>query len=234
MELWELIGFAVAILAMGASCATFFGGGSNTSAVPQAKAPEATAVSKNLSADPATQDRACFGAGCYWGTEKYLRHDFAKRNKNGSIRSGSVGFMGPSSAPANPSYDAVCSGRTGHVEVYDFTFSGGAAYYESLVRFLFQFHDPTTLDRQGNDAGTQYASVIYCYDQQQFDIATRVKAELQTLLDGRKLNCYSGRTVTTDIRMSTTFYAAHKEHQDYLMANPRGYCNHRVRFEQWP
>lgn len=205
----------------------FFGERAKPSAIIE-KIPEAR-VSKSCDvADLQTiANRAGFGAGCYWGTEKYFRHDFAKRNKTGSVQSGAVGFMGPNSAPANPSYEAVCSGRTGHVEVYDFTFTGEAAYYEALVRFFFQFHDPTTQD-------SQYASVIYCYDQQQFDIATRVKAELQTILDQRKLNCFDGRTVTTDIRMSTMFYPAHKEHQDYLMANPRGYCNHRVRFEQWP
>ncbi len=178
--------------------------------------------------------RACFGAGCYWGTEKYFRHDFAKRNKSGSILDCAVGFMGPASAPKNPSYEDVCSGRTGHVEVFEFSFTGGAEYYEALVQFFFQFHDPTTQDRQGNDRGTQYASVIYCYDQTQFDIATKKKNELQAILHKHKLACFNGPTVSTDIRMSTTFYPAHKEHQDYLMNNPRGYCNHRVRFTEWP
>ena len=179
-------------------------------------------------------NRACFGAGCYWGTEKYFRHDFAKKNKNGSIGDCAVGFMGPTDAPSNPSYEEVCSGRTGHVEVFEFSFTGGASYYEDLVRFFFQFHDPTTYNRQGNDTGTQYASVIYCYDQKQFDIATKVKGELQTILNARKLKCFDAYKVATDIRMSSTFYPAHKEHQDYLMANPRGYCNHKIRFSEWP
>lgn len=183
----------------------------------------------------ATQ-RAGFGAGCYWGTEKYFRYNFQKKYpKLGKITQGAVGFMGPESAPANPTYREVCSGETGHVEVYDFEFQGGAEYYERLVKFFFQFHDPTTANRQGNDRGTQYASVIYCYNDEQFEIATRVKKELQHLLKTNKLGkVYQGTTVTTAILKSTTFYSAHEEHQDYLTINPNGYCNHRMRFSEWP
>jgi peptide-methionine (S)-S-oxide reductase len=191
-------------------------------------------VEVNKTTGTKISNRACFGAGCYWGTEKYFRHDFAKKNKNGSISDCAVGFMGPASAPANPSYQDVCSGRTGHVEVFEFSFTGGAEYYEALVRFFFQFHDPTTQDRQGNDKGTQYASAIFCYDQTQFEIATRVKNELQAILHKHKLNCFNGPTVSTDIRMKSTFYPAHQEHQDYLAKNPNGYCNHRIRFTEWP
>lgn len=75
--------------------------------------------------------------------------------------------MGPTTSVANPSYRAVCSGTTGHVEVYDCVFDGNEETYEKLVRHFFMFHDPTTLNKQGNDAGTQYASVLYCYDQKQ-------------------------------------------------------------------
>lgn len=186
---------------------------------------------------PLTQvatSRACFGAGCYWGTEKYFYHDFGKKNNTGTITDGAVGFMGPDEAPKDPTYAEVKGGYTKHVEVFDFAYSGGSAYYEALVRFFFQFHDPTTLKRQGNDVGTQYASVIYCYSQEQTDIATRVKAELQQLLDQGKITCFENKVVTTDIRKSTVFYPAHKEHQDYLTVNPDGYCNHRIRFPEWP
>jgi len=90
--------------------------------------------------------RATFGAGCYWGTEKYFRHDFGKKNTAlGEILDGNVGFMGPADAPENPNYKEVCSGYTGHVEVYEFGYSGGPVFFEALVRFFFQFHDPTTL-----------------------------------------------------------------------------------------
>ena len=185
---------------------------------------------------PADADakRACFGAGCYWGTEKFFYHDFGKKNQTGAITDGQVGFMGPNEAIKDPTYAEVKAGFTSHVEVFEFEFSGGRAYYEALVRFFFQFHDPTTLKRQGNDVGTQYASVIFCYDQAQFDIATKVKEELQQLITAGKIICFEGKTVTTDIRRATTFYPAHKEHQDYLTVNPSGYCNHRIRFPAWP
>ena len=95
---------------------------------------------------------AGFGAGCYWGTEKYFKKDFKKYFPNkGEITWGKVGFMGPTTAKANPSYREVCSGSTGHVEVYNLKFTGGNEAYEALTRFFFQFHDPTTLNSQGND-----------------------------------------------------------------------------------
>jgi len=191
-------------------------------------------IKKPSSKGSEISQRACFGAGCYWGTEKYFRYDFVKKYKNVSVTDTAVGFMGPAGAAANPSYRDVCSGRTGHVEVFEFNFTGGSETYEQLVRYFFQFHDPTTLNKQGNDKGTQYASVIYCYDQAQFDIATRVKSDLQRLLDARKLTCFSSATVSTDIRLSTKFYPAMDEHQDYLHENPNGYCNHRIRFNSWP
>jgi peptide-methionine (S)-S-oxide reductase len=185
--------------------------------------------------DKKSTEKACFGAGCYWGTEKFFRHDFSKKYLDmGIIQEGEVGFMGPANAPPNPNYRDVCTGTTGHVEVYDLKYSGGDAYYEEMVRFFFQFHDPTTLNRQGNDRGTQYASVIYCYTDKQFEIATRVKKELQELLDLKKIKGYKEKEVMTDIRQSTMFFPAHAEHQDFLMNNPNGYCNHRMRFNVWP
>ena len=167
--------------------------------------------------------RCCFGAGCYWGTEKYFKYDFAKKTHvRGSIENGAVGFMGPKSAKKNPTYEEVCTGKSGHVEVYDFEFTGGVVYYEAVVRFFFQFHDPTTLDKQGNDGGTQYASVIYCYDERQVKIATAVKNELQALIDTNQLCCFKNSTVVTDIRLvEADFFPALEPHQDYLEKNPR-------------
>lgn len=142
--------------------------------------------------------------------------------------------MGPLTAKPNPSYREVCSGNSGHVEVYDFEFKGNEDTYKKFVQYFFQFHDPTTLNAQGNDRGTQYASVIYCYDEKQFEIATQVKNELQELIAKNKISQYSQKTVSTDIRYATIFYPAHEEHQEYLMKNPGGYCNHRIRFKEWP
>jgi peptide-methionine (S)-S-oxide reductase len=124
-------------------------------------------------------------------------------------------------------------GRTGHVEVYAFTYSGGDAMYEEIVKFFFQFHDPTTPNQQGNDRGTQYASVIYCYDRKQREIANRVIERLQNMLDESKISCYSGKKVTTAVLDSTEFFEARDDHQEYLSKNPRGYCNHKIRFKEW-
>ena len=176
---------------------------------------------------------ACFGAGCYWGTEHYIMNKFGKSNGS-CILSGMVGFMGPEGSKVNPSYKEVCSGSTGHVEVYECEFSGGDETYRKLVKFFFSFHDPTTANCQGNDRGTQYASVIYCSDDKQFQIASEVKRELQDLIGRKLVKCYKKKIVQTDIRMRTVFYPAHAEHQEYLLNNPTGYCNHKIRFSFWP
>ena len=166
------------------------------------------------------------GAGCYWGTEKYIKKDFQKIHPN-SIKSASVGFMSPDpNAMKNPSYRQVCSGSTGHVEVLNIELSQESTneqVMEDLIRFFFQFHDPTTANRQGNDAGTQYASAIFTNDDAQERIANKVKAELQALLDAGKVNAYYGKTVETYITGANTFYEAHEEHQEYLMKHPNGY-----------
>ena len=86
---------------------------------------------------------------------------------------------------------------------------------------------------QGNDRGTQYASVIYCYDEIQKEIALKVKARLQKYLDGTLFSPFSGKTVTTDVRDATTFYKAQEDHQEYLDKNPWGYCNHAYRKIDW-
>mmetsp|Transcript_4737 Transcript_4737/g.6505 ORF Transcript_4737/g.6505 Transcript_4737/m.6505 type:complete len:276 (+) Transcript_4737:59-886(+) len=200
----------------------------------------ASVVTQSLSKShdtTATKDKtefACFGAGCYWGTEKFFKHDFtAKNTVPGCIIRGEVGFMGPKTAKENPTYNDVCMGSTGHVEVYNMEYTGGSEFYEALVRYFFQFHDPTVLNKQGNDRGTQYASVIYCYSDDQKEIAFKVKQELQERVDTGKLSCYLQKRVTTDVRNSTIFYPAHEEHQNYLINNPNGYCNHRMRFTEW-
>jgi len=179
-------------------------------------------------------NKACFGAGCYWGTEKYFVKNFVKQNP-GTTVTGAVGFMGPPGSKKNPGYREVCSGTTGHVEVYDMEFSPPTIEtFEKLCRFFFQFHDPTTLNRQGNDTGTQYASVIYCYSDEQVEVAKKVSDELQGYITSGKLSVFQKKQVSTDVRRATIFYPAHKEHQEYLEKNPGGYCNHRMRFSEWP
>jgi peptide-methionine (S)-S-oxide reductase len=174
------------------------------------------------------------GAGCYWGTEKYVVKDFQNRFPN-TIKSAAVGFMSPhADAPKDPSYRAVCSGTTGHVEVlYVELNEPSEEVFTELIRFFFMFHDPTTKNRQGNDAGTQYASWIFCGDDKQLEIAEGVKAELQQAVAKGKVKAYTATTVSTDVGPAREFYAAHEEHQAYLEKNPLGYCNHRYRFKSW-
>jgi peptide-methionine (S)-S-oxide reductase len=175
------------------------------------------------------------GAGCYWGTEKFIVNDFQQRFP-GSIQDAKVGFMSPDrDAKKNPDYREVCSGTTSHVEVLNIVLHNPTPeLFEELIKFFFMFHDPTTKNRQGNDTGTQYASAIFCSTAQQKAIATRVQGELQQAIDSGAVTSYIDKTVETGIVDHSDFYEAHAEHQEYLSRNPNGVCNHRFRFKEWP
>lgn len=159
--------------------------------------------------------------------------DFQKQFK-GAIKDAKVGFMSPDKdAMEHPSYKEVCSGTTGHVEVLWVELVDPETTFEPLIRFFFQFHDPTTLNAQGNDVGTQYASAIFCDDEDQKKIAQKVKDELQELVNEGRVK-FRKTTVETHIFDINPFYPAHEEHQEYLSKNPMGYCNHAIRFNEWP
>ena len=192
-------------------------------------APPADAASSGIS------NKLALGAGCYWGTEKYVKKDFQKRFP-GSIKKATVGFMSPLDEPpmANPSYKQVCSGQSSHVEVLYIELNDPAKHFEELIRFFFQFHDPTTKNRQGNDAGSQYASWIFYGDEEQKAIAEKVRDELQELVDAKAVTSYLQSKVTTQITSLREFTKAQAAHQEYLANNPNGYCNHRIRFKEWP
>ena len=194
-----------------------------------------TTASSTAAADTcAIESTVALGAGCYWGTEKFVKKDFQQRFPD-SIKSAKVGFMSPDpDAVQNPSYRAVCSGSTGHVEVLNVELNDPEKHYEELIKFFFMFHDPTTKDRQGNDVGTQYASAIFTNGDEQARIAEKVKAELQGLVDAKKVTRYANSQVETKLFAANPFYEAHAEHQEYLMKNPGGYCNHFYRFKEWP
>jgi peptide-methionine (S)-S-oxide reductase len=168
---------------------------------------------------------------------RYIVKDFQKKFP-GTIANAKVGFMSPDpNAMKNPSYRQVCSGSTSHVEVLKIELAPEKAtpeLFEHLMQFFFMFHDPTTLNAQGNDTGTQYASVIFCSDEQQKQIAAKVMAELQQAVTDKKVTSYVKTKIETGIVDYTDFYEAHEEHQEYLMKNPNGYCNHRFRFKEWP
>jgi peptide-methionine (S)-S-oxide reductase len=118
----------------------------------------------------------------------------------------------------NPDYHTVCTGRSGHVEVVRVTFDPAVASYRDIVEVFFAIHDPTTLDRQGNDSGPQYRSVIFYHDDGQRNMAEQLIADL----NGEET---FGRPIVTELRPATTFYIAEDYHQEYFRNNPQQpYC----------
>ena len=174
---------------------------------------------------------ATFGAGCFWGTEKYYARDFESENP-GSILGTSVGYMNenPNARP-NPSYEEVCDGMTGYVEVVHVLFDSDKADFRKLCKFLFQFHDPTTLNRQGNDTGSQYKSAIFYHSEEQKKVAEEVIESLQKFMNQGKIDKFETSTVRTAVSKATKFYAGEDYHQRYLESQPWGYCNHKIRFK---
>lgn len=154
-------------------------------------------------------DKAIFGAGCFWGVED------AFRAVNG-VKDVVVGYSG-GSVP-DPTYEVVCSGTTGHAEVVEVTYDPGEVSYEHLLEVFWSIHDPTTLNRQGPDIGTQYRSAIFCLDDEQKTMAEASK----------KSFAFSGRyplDVVTEITAATAFYPAEDYHQNYLAKRGLGSCH---------
>ncbi len=152
---------------------------------------------------------AVLGGGCFWCVE-------AAFNQLQGVQSVVSGYMG--GRVPNPSYEQVCSGRTGHVEVAEITFDPAVISYEELLEVFFTVHDPTTLNRQGNDVGEQYRSVIFYRDEEQHETAKKVLAELT------KERAFADPIVTT-VEPASTFYPAEQYHQNYLANNPyQPYC----------
>jgi len=163
---------------------------------------------------PATAtETAILAGGCFWGMAEILR-------KIPGIQDIRVGYTGGTTQ--SPSYEQVCSGRTGHAEAVEITFDPGILSFESLLDVFFRMHDPTTLNRQHNDVGTQYRSAIFVTSEAQRAVADQVKARF----DG------SGRfprPIVTEITSASAFYPAEEYHQNYLLKNPAGYNCHVLR-----
>jgi peptide-methionine (S)-S-oxide reductase len=143
-------------------------------------------------------EKATFGAGCFWGVE-------ARFGEVPGVMETAVGYEG--GQMVNPTYRDVCTDETGHAEVVELTFDPQKVSYEELVRLFFQLHDPTQLNRQGPDYGTQYRSVVFVHSPEQQATAERVKQEVQGLIRGK---------VVTLIEPAQTFYRAEDYHQKYL------------------
>ncbi|MFZ0813411.1 MAG: peptide-methionine (S)-S-oxide reductase MsrA [Bradyrhizobium sp.] len=160
---------------------------------------------------PAGLEQAVFGLGCFWGAERKFWE------LGDGVYVTAVGYAG--GRTKNPTYEEVCSGRTGHTEVVLVAFDPTKISYDSLLKTFWESHNPTQGMRQGNDVGTQYRSAIYTYGDAQREAAVASKASYQKALAAKGLG-----TVTTEVAPAGPFYFAEDYHQQYLAKNPAGYC----------
>jgi peptide-methionine (S)-S-oxide reductase len=160
---------------------------------------------------PAGLEQAVFGLGCFWGAER----KFWELGEG--IHVTAAGYAG--GYTKNPTYEEVCSGRTGHTEVVLVVFDPKKISYEKLLKTFWENHNPTQGMRQGNDVGTQYRSAIYTFGEAQRKAADASKAAYQKALAAKGLS-----TITTEIAPAGEFYFAEDYHQQYLAKNPAGYC----------
>ena len=155
---------------------------------------------------------AQFGMGCFWGAERMFW-------TLPGVVSTAVGYAG--GMTPNPTYQEVCSGRTGHAEVVRVVYDPSRISYDDLLKVFWEGHDPTQGMRQGNDIGTQYRSAIYVYDQAQKDAAEKSRWMYQEAL---KKGGHG--EIKTEISDAPEFFFAEDYHQQYLSKNPNGYCGH--------
>jgi peptide-methionine (S)-S-oxide reductase len=159
---------------------------------------------------PQGLEQAIFGLGCFWGAER-------KFWEAPGVWTTAVGYAGGSTL--NPTYEEVCSGRTGHTEVVLVVFDPQQTSYDALLKLFWESHDPTQGMRQGNDVGTQYRSAIYACSPQQKHAAEASRAAYQA-----RLAAAGHAAITTEIKDAPEFYFAEDYHQQYLAKNPFGYC----------
>ena len=155
-------------------------------------------------------ERIVVGMGCFWGAERLFW-------RSPGVYTTAVGYAG--GFTPNPTYEETCSGRTGHAEVVLALFDPSRTTYEELLRVFWEGHDPTQGMRQGNDVGTVYRSAIYWHDERQHAAAEASRDMFQ----GELTRAGYGR-ITTEIAEAGPFYYAEPYHQQYLEANPNGYC----------
>jgi len=152
---------------------------------------------------------ATVGGGCFWCTEAVFQEVKGVEKVVSGYSGGNV--------PGHPTYREICSGLTGHAEVIQITFDANTISYADILVIFMTTHDPTTLNRQGADRGTQYRSVIFYHDNEQKEVAEEVI---------KQLNPYYENAIVTELSPLDSFYKAEKEHQDYYINNQeQGYCN---------
>ncbi len=168
-----------------------------------------TLYAQNNSNSKHMAELATFGGGCFWCTEAVF-------TRLKGVESVMPGYSG--GTLKNPDYKAVCSGLTGHAEVIQITFNPEIISYKDLLKVFFSTHDPTTLNRQGADVGTQYRSVIFYHNQQQKEISEKIIADLN------REGVWT-QPIVTQLVPFEVFYPAEEYHQDYFEQNPNaGYC----------
>ncbi|THU83666.1 peptide methionine sulfoxide reductase [Dendrothele bispora CBS 962.96] len=171
----------------------------------------------SMSSTSTTTDVAIFAAGCFWGVEHiFLKHYPPQQNKG--ILKTAVGYTGGKENATDPSYRQVCSGATDHAEALRIEFDPNVVSYDELVEFFYRTHDPTTVNRQGADVGTQYRSAIFYTTPDQLEAAKRVTAEVQ-----EKHFTPKGQKIATEIVQAGQWWDAEDYHQLYLFKNPTGY-----------
>jgi peptide-methionine (S)-S-oxide reductase len=178
----------------------------------QMRVPEQHFVLGNPLAGPFPDgfEQAMFGMGCFWGAER-------KFWETDGVYTTAVGYSG--GFTPNPSYEEVCSGRTGHNECVLVVFDPAKTSYETMLRVFWENHDPTQGMRQGNDVGTQYRSGIYVFGDDQKKVAEQSREMYQEVLQRGGFGA-----ITTEIVDAGPFYYAEDYHQQYLAKNPGGYC----------
>jgi peptide-methionine (S)-S-oxide reductase len=159
---------------------------------------------------PEGVDTAVFGMGCFWGAERIFW-------ETPGVYTTAVGYAG--GFTPNPTYEEVCSGRTGHTEAVLVAFTVEQASFEDMLKLFWEGHDPTQGMRQGNDAGTQYRSALYWHGESQ-----RAAAEASRETYQARLKEQGYGEITTEIAQAGPFYYAEDYHQQYLAKNPNGYC----------
>lgn len=185
-----------------------------SSAKAKATIKAAKAASTNHDAViPQKQEIATLAGGCFWGMEEFFR-------KIPGVISTRVGFTGGTTK--NPKYEETHDGHTGHAETVEIIFDPDKVKYETLLDWFFKMHDPTTLNRQGGDVGNQYRSAIFYHGDKQKTEALAFKAKVE------KSKAWED-PIVTEISEAKEFWEAEDYHQKYLIQNPGGYDNHRVR-----
>ncbi|KAG1718723.1 peptide methionine sulfoxide reductase MsrA [Suillus paluster] len=160
-------------------------------------------------------ETATFAAGCFWGVEHIFLKEYPPSQNKGILKT-SVGYTGGLESAQTPTYREVCTGTTNHAEALRIEFDPSTINYGELVEFFYRTHDPTTVNRQGGDAGTQYRSAIFTHSPEQRTIAEEVTRKVQE-------EHFKGQTIVTEIEEAGPWYDAEEYHQLYLFKEPSGY-----------